>query len=150
MLVLILPVQTLEDVKDSDSIIESFFSECNLAGPEKCALYSATGLETIRRTYHGTLKRLLYDPVAVPAQQNFGPDIITYQDVMELVKSAVYSPRPGFSTLATAIHDLSLGNGTKLAVYKKINTPVTCRSPLCEKKPWSHSCYDPSFVSVII
>jgi hypothetical protein len=138
----------MTNLQDTDSIIDSFFNECYLSGPGKCALYSEAGIESIRTTYYDTFQRLANNPLPVAAHDQFGPEIITHHDIMTAVILPIYSPRGRFPQLARIIRDLSLGNGTELAISKQLLIPSTCRSPTCTKHPWSRTCYDPTFVSI--
>ena len=132
---------------DTDSIIDSFLEQCHLAGPEKCPLYSPS-LDSVRATYFETLQQLKDSPLAVPAHGHFGPEMITHEDVYEIIVQAVYSPLKGFSRVARIINDLAHGNGTELAEFKQSQIPAACRSPLCERHPWSNACHNRNYVSV--
>jgi hypothetical protein len=132
----------MTNLQDTDSIVDSFFEECYAAGPDKCALYSAHGPKRIAKAFHDTFQELFKGPIPVPAHDVYGPDIVTYHDAMMILTRALYDPREGFPRLARIVHDLSKGNGTELAALKQKLRPGTCKSPVCDNKPWSPTCYD--------
>jgi hypothetical protein len=129
---------------DADSILEKFFEECYKAGAD-CAVYSSSGIDAIRRTYYDSVESLLDNPLPVPAYGNYGPQIITHDDLMAIVNVAIRAPRGGFSTLALIIQDVAIGGGRLMSMIKHLSVPNMCPSPLC--KPWSKECHDESKVS---
>jgi len=43
--------------------------------------------------------------------------------------------------LATILNDLRKGDGKFLSQWKQTRIPMMCKSPLCERNPWSEECY---------
>ncbi|KIW30231.1 uncharacterized protein PV07_05990 [Cladophialophora immunda] len=72
-------------------------------------------------------------PLAVKASPNRGPDVITYSDVMRLIRVSLYSPPFGFPIIARFLDEISRGNGSGFADYKQDEIP-TCQS-LSESDP---------------
>jgi hypothetical protein len=110
---------------------------------------SPTGVEDMKKPYLNLVKDIIGDPIPVFAQ-SFGPEFITYQDLLNMINLAVYnpeSPRIGFPRLARIVRDLSHGNGTELAKLKRTVIPPVCPSASYPKHPWSNNCYDANYVS---
>jgi pimeloyl-ACP methyl ester carboxylesterase len=136
----------MKNLQDADSILETFFRECHLAGKEKCAISSPTDPEHPKRVYYGVLEALKEAPMIVPGHDDIPPNILTYHDLMQAVVSATYNPYPLFRPLANILHGLSLTNGTLLSEAKRAAIPVVCQSPTCKQHPWSMQCQDPGLV----
>jgi pimeloyl-ACP methyl ester carboxylesterase len=128
------------NLQDTDKIIANFFTECYAAGPQKCALASFPDAEGI---FTSVLEGLKKNPLPVAAAGEFGPDLITYTDVMLYIQASVYSPRKNFPNLAHLIIALHFGNGTAAAALKQQTFEVGCRASACSHNPWSKECHDP-------
>lgn len=139
----------ISNVQDADSILESFFRECNWAGTAKCAVFSPNDAENPKKIYEAILSSLQKAPLIVPGHNDLPPDIISRHDLMKYVVTALYSPYPHFNTLATILHDLSEGNGTLLSAIKRGIIPTDCQSPICKQHTWSTQCHNPKLVSLI-
>lgn len=135
----------LSNIVDADSIIESFLRQCHEAGPEKCRLYEVS-LNTLRTKYFGVLQSLKDMPLPVPAHDQFGPEIITYDNILEVMVDAMYRPVM-FPFLARVINDIANGNGKEFAELKQKAIPAACLSAVCERHPWSTACHSSTFVS---
>lgn len=128
---------------DADKVLDDFFSSCFAAGPENCAVYSDDGPEGVRAIYDDVLSAILDSPVAVPAHGSFAPDVVTYSDLMDTVRRAIYVPLQEFENLANILAGLSVGNGTLLAGWKQQYRVVYCPSSECRREgPWSDPCQD--------
>jgi hypothetical protein len=80
-------------------------------------------------------------PLAVPAAGNYGPDLLTWSDIIQyIVLSSLYKSQQTFVTLARIIKELSRGNGTELAALKQDSHTPFCLSPLCEQSPYGEAC----------
>jgi hypothetical protein len=133
----------LRNLFDADAVFDSILTQCHAAGPLHCQLYESSP-EKVKAKYHKIMEDLKHEPIAVPAHDNFGPDIVTYIDALALVVQALYSPIIA-PILSQIINELGNKNGLTLAAIKRQSTPVACNSPFCEKNPWSKSCQSPSF-----
>jgi len=131
----------LTNLQDTDLIIERFHEDCYSAGPEKCLLWGSSGPDHSRTIFDRVLNQLEDSPLPVPAFGSFGPEIITYTDVMTLVRAALYQPRGWFSIMARLFAALDQGNGAEIAAIKQMQFGVICKSPLCT--PWRKDCGDP-------
>jgi hypothetical protein len=138
--------QWMTNIQDADSVLESFFKECNLAGKEKCAIFSPKDPENSKKIYHVVLDTLNKAPLVVPGRDDLPPDILTHHDLIKVVVSAAYNPYPLFSQLATILRDLSVGNGTLLSAIKQGAIPFGCQSPFCKQYPWSAQCQNSRLV----
>ena len=139
----------MANIQDADAI-DSFFNHCYIAGPETCPFYSSTGVQDMKTAYLKLVEDITQSPLPVSARRESGPDIINYQDVLNVINAAVYtpaSPRSGFPRLARILHDLSRHNGTEIASLKRSEIPTVCACSSCTKKPWSNTCYDSNYVS---
>ena len=133
----------LTNLQDTDLIIDKFHEDCYTAGPNKCALWNPLGSEHSQLVFDRVLKRLQTSPLPVSASGSHGPELITYSDLMLLIRSALYTPRFWFPLLARVFADLDLGNGTEFAAFKQNQLRGFCRSPICNKNPWNSDCHDP-------
>jgi pimeloyl-ACP methyl ester carboxylesterase len=131
----------LSNLVDTDMIIGSFFKQCYEAGPVRCPLWSAEGIDGIRKRYHGLLDKLKNDPLPVDAHDKYSADVITVSDAMNVVRQAVYQPYEWFPKLATFFDLLTKGDGTALAASKQDGRISNCRSPTCASNPYSKACY---------
>ncbi|KAE9975084.1 hypothetical protein EG327_008548 [Venturia inaequalis] len=134
----------LSNLVDTDSIVGKFFTQCYEAGPERCALHSPDGIEGIRKIYHSVLEDLFLHPIPVAGNDRYGPDLITRTDAMMYIKDFLYKPVTYAVPLARIMFSLSQRNGSELSTLKQKSRHVYCRSPLCERKPYSQPCYDAS------
>ncbi|CAG8909606.1 unnamed protein product [Penicillium egyptiacum] len=116
------------NVLDTDKIIEKFFGICHQAGPEKCSFASDNTVEEMRGSLDKTLASLNKTPLVVPGSETRGPDIITYSDVMRIIKESVYEPLEKFPLLADVFTDVSHGNGSILADLKSADKVPICPS----------------------
>jgi len=132
----------LANLQDTDLIMERFHEDCYSAGPEKCLLWGSSGPDHSRRIFSRVLNRLEVSPLPVPASGPFGPDIITYTDVMSLIRGALYQPRGWFVILARILAAIDKGNGSDISAIKQMQLGTFCNSPLCT--PWNKDCGDPA------
>lgn len=133
----------LTNLKDTDLIMEKFHEDCYAAGPEKCALWRGLGSGHSQLVLDRVLERLERSPLPVPASESHGPEIITYTDLMVLIRAALYAPRDWFPYLARTVAAIDQGNGTEFAARKQSQLPGFCKTPLCSRNPWSTDCHDP-------
>lgn len=121
----------LLNLRDTDKIMENFYSYCSTAGHDKCAINSGNLTSTeIKTLVEDIVSNVVNDPVAVPSSAERGPEIITYNDVMEQIKLSLYKPLGNFNSLANLLDDLTNGNGSKFADVKarglKPSCPLEC------------------------
>lgn len=132
----------LHNLQDTDKIMERFFEQCHDVGPQNCAIYSATGPPGSRAILDQVLASLRWSPLPAAAHGSFAPDLITYSDLMDYIKEAVYQPRKYFKPLAKAIFDISVGNGSIIAEHKQSPRETFCPTSECRKDgPWSEACH---------
>ncbi|KAF2103775.1 hypothetical protein NA57DRAFT_30177, partial [Rhizodiscina lignyota] len=134
----------LSNLQDTDKIMTRFFELCHEAGPHKCAIYSATGPPGSRAILEQVLASLKWSPLAVMAHGGYAPDLITFSDLMDYIREAVYKPHDFFKPLAQAIFDVSVGNGSILAEHKQSGRKTFCPTSECRNDgPWSDACHTP-------
>jgi hypothetical protein len=130
---------------DTDSILDSFFNQCYAAGPNRCAIFSPHGADASRETFKEVLDYIYQVPLSVPATGKYGPDLLTWSDVINyILVDSLYKPQQRFVTLARIIHQLSVGNGTELAAMKQDEHKSFCRTPICAANPYSEACQNPN------
>jgi hypothetical protein len=135
----------LTNLQDSDSIVDSLFKQCHEAGPVLCPLYHDS-LEKIKSAYTDTLAALKVEPLSIPADDNYGPDIYTYHEFANLIIPVLYSPTI-FPAVSAIIKQIVNGNTTGFTKAKELLFPETCRSSSCQRHPWSSACHEPDLVS---
>lgn len=114
-------------LKDTDKIMLKFFEYCSAAGPEKCALNTGNSTPSeIQDPVESLISSLHQHPTAVPGNGTRGPEIITYTDVMMMVRTLIYRPLDYFPEMAELLADLLYGNGSALADYKQKAHKRTC------------------------
>jgi hypothetical protein len=143
-----LPVLTVIDlpyfgITDADKILEKGYEECYAAGPSKCAIYSPDGPSGSKSIFETTLESLRDNPLAVPAHASFGPEVVTYQDLLQLTDEMMYNPIR-IRGLFEVIKEISQGNGNSMTRIKALSVPSICPSHTC--KPWSDQCHSPELV----
>lgn len=129
------------NLQDTDKIMTRFFEQCHEAGPHECAIYSATGAGGSKAILQQALASLRYSPIPVIGSESVAPDFVTYTDLMDEIKEAVYKPKQLFKDLARKIFEISVGNGTSLAKAKQSPRQPWCPTSECrEGGPWSDAC----------
>lgn len=129
------------NLKDTDKIMGKFYTYCSLAGPENCALNSGESSSSeIRQSVETIISSIKDDPLAVPGTATRSPEIITYSDVMRMIKSALYRPLAKFPEVAELLADLR-GNGSNFAVFKQASHKPSCPLEGCKDKEPAEPCY---------
>ena len=130
---------------DTDILLDKLSHYCHEAGSEACALYRADGAPAIKHHFKDTVEGLKQHPVGVAAHGDvLTPDLITYSDVKNLIRTSVYAPIQFFPTLATLLSDLGHRNGTSFAHYKQSNFAFRIPSEKCQHAPpYSQECNTP-------
>ena len=111
---------------DTDSVMENFFETCHHAGPDRCSFSTGNGSEDLRANLEKALQFLNRIPLAVPGSDTRGPDVITYSDVMRLIKESLYVPLKSFPVLAELLADVSRGDGSAFAEMKNAGKVASC------------------------
>lgn len=116
-------------ILDTDKVMGRFFESCQQAGPEQCSFSTGGTLSDLQMDLEDTLQSLKQTPLAVPGTETRGLDVITYSDVMRLIKDALYDPLRLFPVLADMLTDVSRGNGSAFADMKMAAKASICRPP---------------------
>ncbi|KAJ7123174.1 TAP-like protein-domain-containing protein [Mycena epipterygia] len=107
---------------DADKVWSSFVDGCVAAGPEGCAFFSPTAAEIsdkMDKIYASVRAR------PIPVRTNISFCVVDYSMVRSVVFRSLYAPYARFPSLAQALADLSMGNGTALfKMFEK--TPFEC------------------------
>ena len=117
----------MRGLNDTDKIMSKLFQYCSIVGKEKCALNidNSTSSE-IRGSLESLISSLHQDPIAVAGNGTRGPEIITYSDVMMMIRKLIYRPLDFFPEMADLLADVVYGNGSAFAAYKQRAHKPTC------------------------
>ena len=137
--------ERLLNVQDADAILQRVSEHCNMAGPERCPLYTQGGPEKIIERFYDILESLKGNPVGVPSSGLLAPDLVTYSDVKLALKRAVYAPLQFFPSFVAHLVELSNSNGTSFAAARR--RPPTLTIPtqeFCQVRPYARECQVPT------
>lgn len=122
-------------LRDTDKVMDAFYSMCHQAGATKCAFYEDT-TEQIKDRLEALLNSLRIRPVIALTTDTDGhnlPEVITYSKVRKLISAALYRPIQKFGPLADALAALEKADGLK---YHDIVNPGTHALPdACTQNP---------------
>lgn len=113
-------------LSDTDKVMENFIESCRQAGPDRCSFSTGNSSEDLGANLEQVLQSLNRTPLAVPGSDMRGPDVITYSDVMRLIKESLYVPLKSFPVLADLLTGLSRGNGSAFADMKNAGKVDVC------------------------
>ncbi|KAH7361055.1 prolyl aminopeptidase-like protein [Rhexocercosporidium sp. MPI-PUGE-AT-0058] len=118
-------------LQDTDTVMNSFYTFCHLAGPTACAFYDSTP-EDIEIRLSSLLADIRKHPIIVPASPslNSRPEVVSYSKVQRLITSALYRPLVMFPSLAQAFAALEAGNGRP---FLDLTSQGGEELPLCQK-----------------
>ena len=134
----------LHNFQDTDAVIESFWENCDKAGPELCVLYTAGGQSGIKQRFQRIVTSLQGNPIGVVGGGSIAPDLITYSDLLWTIRQAVYAPLKYWPTLAALLVDIESRNGTAFALSKQQELQISVPSDRCgEAAPYTPYCSIP-------
>ena len=134
----------LHNFQDTDAVIESFWENCDKAGPELCVLYTAGGQSGIKQRFQRIVISLQGNPIGVVGGGSIAPDLITYSDLLWTIRQAVYAPLKYWPTLAALLIDIESRNGTAFALSKQQELQISVPSDRCgEAAPYTPYCSIP-------
>lgn len=122
-------------LRDTDKVMEGFYSMCHRAGPKTCALYEATA-EKIKARLDTILDSLRVKPVIALSTTTEGqslPELITYSKVRKFISATLYRPVQKFGPLADAMAALEKGDG--LAYQTIVNPEANALPDTCNQDP---------------
>jgi pimeloyl-ACP methyl ester carboxylesterase len=129
------------NLKDTDKIIDKFYSYCSLAGPENCSLNTGDSSPAdIRDSVESLVSDIKENPVSVAGSANRSPEVITYGDVMRMIRPSLYKPLANFPQVAELLTDLK-GNGSAFAQFKQDSHIPSCPLQGCKEKDLAEPCY---------
>ncbi|KAF9262959.1 alpha/beta-hydrolase [Marasmius fiardii PR-910] len=99
-------------ISDADKVIQIFFDECFAAGPQGCAFHASSRAE-IATKLDALYEKVRVNPVKVSTGNT--STVVTYDMLRQVVFSTLSGPL-GFPQLASALQELSEGDGTALAM----------------------------------
>ncbi|GLI79925.1 hypothetical protein PoHVEF18_008273 [Penicillium ochrochloron] len=118
-------------VMDADAIFDRFGEYCHEAGPDGCPFYAEGGSETINNAYWNIENQLLNTSLPVMASATRGPEVVTWTDLKNILRVAVYQPLLAFHVLAGHVSELAKGNAVTMANFKHRRHFAACPS-----SPW--------------
>jgi len=125
----------LKNLRNTDEIMDKFYDYCGSVGPTKCALnLGKSSASDIRASVETLISELKEDPIAVPRSLTRGPEIITYSDVMQMIRYSLYKPLKLFPEVADLLSDLVYRDGTKFADFKQKGHEPSCPLRECTEK----------------
>lgn len=127
-------------ILNSDRVMDRFFDDCYKAGPARCSFYSENGPSSMQADLDATLRMLNNTPLAVSGSNSHGPDVITYSDVMKVIKETLYDPLNLFPQLADLLADVSNGSGSHFAEFKMKKKFPVCPYPSPEDPHQIREC----------
>jgi pimeloyl-ACP methyl ester carboxylesterase len=131
-------------VVDADAVFDRFAMYCDAAGSDGCGLYRPGGPDSIRTAVRALLSSIRDSPIAVPASATRGPEVVSWTDVMVLLRIAMYQPLYVFPLVAELLATLSMGNGSAMADFKQRHREPSCLSSECLlSSPYSQECTRP-------
>ena len=134
----------LTNLQDTDQIVVKFGQYCDNAGPEKCALYTDGGGQAISKKFEDTVNSLYDNPIGLPATGSIAPDLVTYSDIMWVIRQALYGPVQFFPNLARLLDELSHRNGTSIAIAKQTHQRLSIPTKDClDAPPYAPQCRTP-------
>ena len=134
----------LTNLQDTDQIVVKFGEYCDRAGPKQCALYTEGGGQAISEKFEDAVNSLYKNPIGVPATGSITPDLITYSDIMSVIRQALYGPVEFFPNLASLLDDLWHRNGTSLTIAKQAYQRISTPSKEClDPPPYAPQCRTP-------
>ena len=102
---------------DTDKAMESFYTGCADAGPDRCAFWAPSSND-IRQNLTNLYDSIRVQPVPVKTGNTYG--YVDYKMLHMSVFDSLYSPFAKYRLLAQGLADLAAGNGT---IILKAMTP---------------------------
>ncbi|KEF59390.1 uncharacterized protein A1O9_04234 [Exophiala aquamarina CBS 119918] len=136
----------LGNLQDTDRILERIFEYCDRAGPDGCQFWRPGGGKAIQAAYEKLLHDIWDDPLSVVGNGRRGPEIITWSDIKDITKNALYQPMIFGPIMVELLQDITNGTGSLFADYKEKGRVPACRSKQCILDgPFSEDCISPSW-----
>jgi hypothetical protein len=107
---------------DTDKTMESFYTGCADAGPDRCAFW-APSPDDIRQNLTNLYDSISVQPVPVKTGDTYG--YVDYKMLHSLVFNSLYSPFATYRRLAQGLADLVAGNGT-IVLKATAPSPFEC------------------------
>ena len=107
---------------DTDKTMESFYTGCADAGPDRCAFW-APSPDDIRQNLTNLYDSISVQPIPVKTGNTYG--YVDYRMLHAFVFRCLYSPFATYRRLAQGLADLAAGNGTTV-LKAVIPAPFEC------------------------
>lgn len=99
------------NLEDSDKTLQAFFGGCFSAGPQNCRFYAGS-LKAISNRLDTLYEKIRTNPIPVKLESSYG--VLDYPRLRATIFLSMYTPRTAYATLAQALANSELGNGTLL------------------------------------
>ncbi|KAF8816535.1 hypothetical protein BYT27DRAFT_7182119 [Phlegmacium glaucopus] len=110
------------NLMDTDKAMESFYTGCADAGPDKC-LFWAPSPDDIRQNLTNLYKSVQSQPMPVKSDRAYG--VVDYNMLHTIVFSSLYAPFITFQRLARGLAELAAGDGTTMLEWIGL-PPIRC------------------------
>lgn len=131
-------------IRDADAIFDRFGLYCDEVGPESCPLYTSGGPTSIKEAFLALDQKVHNASIPIMASSTHGPEVITWTDIRNLLRVALYQPIFAFPLFAQYLAQLGNGDGSAMVDFKQGNHRSSCPSNQCQMSgPWSTACRDP-------
>ncbi|KAF8457778.1 TAP-like protein-domain-containing protein, partial [Terfezia claveryi] len=123
---------------DTDTVMDSFYEYCSLAGPLRCLFHTGKTPQDVRTRLERLLDSVKRDPVpavlrnkngAITEGNGLQPDLITYSDLKNIIFISLYQPLTRFPILARLLAAVEAREPTALAEHSDIfdiKPRITC------------------------
>ena len=138
----------LTQLQDSDKIVTQFCEYCFEAGPEKCPLWTGTSGKDVEARLTRIMDNLKMDPIPVTALGIYGPEVVTWGDMLLHLLSGMFFPY-GYSELFfQMLSELEVGNGTRAGSMKQAGLRAAEIPAECIRDgPFSDACVTSNYIS---
>jgi hypothetical protein len=110
------------DLLDTDKTMESFYTGCADAGPDRCAFW-APSPDDVRQNLTNLYDSISVQPIPVKTGNIYG--YVDYKMLHSFVFRSLYSPFAKFRRLARGLADLAAGNGV-IVLKEMTPSPFEC------------------------
>ncbi|KAJ5108463.1 hypothetical protein N7456_005138 [Penicillium angulare] len=128
-------------IRDADAIFDRFGLYCDAVGPDECPFYVDGGPDAIKAAYWALEAQTLNASIPVMASSSRGPEVISWTDLKNILRVAIYQPLLAFPVLAEKVGALAQGDAVPMADFKHRQHFSACPSNECSiAGPWSSQC----------
>lgn len=116
----------ISNLKDSEKVLDAFYSRCFSAGPSRCALYAGEGAQAIRETVEDFINRCQMMPLWFLDPESRNPAVVTAGEIRWILFRALYSATYSFQRAAQIISDLKQHKFDSLLAFRRLREHDVC------------------------